>query len=168
MYRRSTHLVGILSPPIQQMCTANKCSSSVVVCVFDMLLFNLKKKQQRVIVNRTSGSMDRRNEIFYISVVPFFFLFFLSDWSHKWEYKKTVNEIMSYSREDSICDVRIFSFFFYSCIMFFCKYTEKNFMGFEYASIKLLFPDLRCRLHLFLRRLRTPTQPRCCCGLLSF
>lgn len=47
-------------------------------------------------------------------------------------------------------------------------------MGFEYASIKLLFPDPRCRLHLFLRRLRlnAASSPvvaaRCCCLLLEF
>lgn len=72
---------------------------------------------------------------------------------------------MSYLRGDSICDVRIFSFFI--LILCFCKYTEKNFMGFEYASIKLLFPDPRCRLHLFLRRLRLnaaslPVVAACC------
>lgn len=40
-------------------------------------------------------------------------------------------------------------------------------MGFEYASIKLLFPDPRCRLHLFLRRLRlNAASVACCCCLL--
>lgn len=45
---------------------------------------------------------------------------------------------------DSICDVFICSFLFLYYV--FCKYTEKNFMGFEYTSIKLLFPYLQCEL----------------------
>lgn len=49
-----------------------------------LLLFNLKKNPQRVIVN---GPMDRHNateDLFNLGC-PFFFSFFLSDWSHKWE-----------------------------------------------------------------------------------
>lgn len=79
---------------------------------------------------------------------------FLSDWSHTWGVRGDCkwNEIMS---PFVTC---AFSLSFYSCIMFFfffCKYTEKNFMGFEHASIKLLFPDLPRRLHLFPQRLCT-------------
>lgn len=43
--------------------------------------------------------------------------------------------------------MRVFSFFI--LVLCFCKYTEKNFMGFEYASIKLLFPYSKCHLLFF-------------------
>ena len=40
---------------------------------------------------------------------------------------------------DFICDVIIFLFFYYSCIMF-CKYIEKYYMSFKYADKKPLIP----------------------------
>lgn len=78
----------LLSPPLLQSVQLTNVAPLSRMCIW--YCYYLKKNPERVIVKGRDGlRMHHHNwtEIFYF-VFCFFCCCFLSDWSHKWEYKK--------------------------------------------------------------------------------